>query len=141
MRIIETKIPDFEIEKSDENKISLANKVLQFISPILDEVYTEKVNQFKIFKKEYQNKKQEVLNQKNDLEILVKNIDKRKKEKKLLDNFNQLFSLKIITLHTKNEIINILNSIDEITADKLDFYIRESDKIINRRTIQTTQVN
>jgi hypothetical protein len=133
MRIIETKIPDFEIEKSDENKIGLANKVLQFISPILDEVYTEKVNIFKTFKKEYQNKKQIVLNEKNNLGLLVKSIEKKKKEKKLLDNFNQLFSLKIITLHTKNEIINILNTIDEIANDKLDFYIRESDKIINRR--------
>jgi hypothetical protein len=133
MNIIETKIPDIEIEKVDKNKVNLANKIIQFITPLLDQVYNEKINNYRIIKKEYQKKKQETSIEKTNLESLVKDFEMKKKAKKLLENFTKLFSLGVITLHTKNEIINILNSIDEITTDKLDFYIRESDKIIIRR--------
>ena len=67
MRIIETKIPDIEVENLYENKIDLANKVIQFISPLLDQVYIEKVNNYRNLKKEYLIKKQESLNEKNNL--------------------------------------------------------------------------
>jgi hypothetical protein len=140
MRIIETKIPDIEVENLYENKIDLANKVIQFISPLLDQVYIEKVNNYRNLKKEYLIKKQESLNEKNNLEIIIKDFEKKKKAKKLLDNFTKLFNLKVITLHTKNEIINILNSIDEINSDKIDFYIKESEKIITRRLNNPTSI-
>jgi len=138
MRIITTNIKDKDNEDLSQNKINLANKIIKLVSPLLDQVYNEKINTIKKLKEDYLIKKQEVLSEKKVIEKLATDFERRKKVKKLIGNFSQLFSLKVITLHTKNEIVTILNTVDELGNDKIDFYIKESDKMLVRRLNNNT---
>ena len=90
MNIIETKIPDIDIENIDKTKINLANKIVKNIFPLFDEVLESKINEIKELEEQLNNKKVQVLKVKDDLESQISEYNKSKKVRKLLDRISKL---------------------------------------------------
>ena len=81
MDIQTTNIPDVIPENINESKIVLANKLINNVYPLLDEIYSNKIDQVKELEKELELKKSLVLEKKKCLESLSEQYKKKKDRK------------------------------------------------------------
>ena len=84
MNIIVTDHADVTDFNLDESKVSLANNIIANVYPLFDDVYTGKVSQLKKLKTLYNVRKTKVLKNKQNLEMMMKQYDQKKKVSKLL---------------------------------------------------------
>lgn len=133
MNIIETTIADINVENIDVTKVKLANKIIQNISPLFDEVYINNVDRINNLTIELQEKKKEVLKDKDELELLLKIYKRKQKVKKLLERVDKLVSSGLVDGHSKNETIVLLKVIDRLPDDKLDYHLKNTMNIIQKR--------
>ena len=90
MKILETGIPDIQTDNIDIAKVTLADEIIEKISPLFDEVYSTKSNSIEEKKLELKQKRKLVLEDKNYLEALLKRYNREKKLKKLLNKVSNL---------------------------------------------------
>lgn len=134
MNIIETNIPSINTDKIDIPKVMLANKIIKNIHPLFDEVYSDKITHIKTSEKELQLKREQVLTEKDELEVLVKEYSRKKKTKMLLERLSKLVSSGLVydgSLRT--ETIVLLKIINKLPEEKLDQHLQDTMKNITKR--------
>lgn len=134
MIITQTQFPDITESNLDESKVTLANNIIKNVYPLFDDVYTEKVSQLKKLKALYENRKSKVIENKTNLEIMLKKYDQKKKVSKLLTRLEKLVDSGLVyDGHLKSETIVLLKIIDKLSDEKLDHHLSETLKIIGKR--------
>ncbi len=133
MRILETAIPDVHEGNLDQSKIVLANKIIDNVYPLFDDVYSEKLSSIAYSKKELQTKKQNVLNAKNELEHFVVEFNRRKKVKKLLEKISKVVPFATADGTLRNEVVVLLKIVDKLPGEKLDEHLLKITKTITKR--------
>jgi ATP-dependent Lon protease len=134
MNIIETSYPDVTEMNLDESKVALADNIIQNVYPLFDDVYTEKVSYLKKLKKLYDLQKTKVVGNKNHLEAMMRQYDRKKKVSKLLSRLEKLVDSGLVyDGHLKSETIVLLKIIDKLPDEKLEYHLSETLKIIGKR--------
>jgi len=134
MKIVETQIPDVNIENIDSAKVNLADRVIKNVSPLFNEVYVDKSNELTRLKSELEGKRQEVKKKKTDLEELFGQYKKKEKVKKLLSRISKLVSSGLVFEGTlRKETVVLLKVLDDLSDERLDYHLQESMKIISQR--------
>lgn len=134
MNITETKIPDVTSEEIDRSKIILANSIIKDVYPLFNEVYSAKVNELNKLKSQMKNKRLKLKEQKNSIEHRIGEYKKTKKVSKLLEKIERLIEYGITYDGTmKHETVILLKIIDKLPSDKVDFQLRKTSQMINKR--------
>lgn len=133
MNIIETEIFDIGEDNIDTTKINLADKIINNVGPLFDEVFKEKVQKLEQAKLLLESKRKQVLDSKDKMEFLFSEQKRKQKVKKLLDRLRQLVNHGLIEGTSKSETIVLLKIIDKLPDDKLDFHLRETMKMITKK--------
>ncbi len=134
MNIIETKIPDINVDNIDQSKVHLAEKIIHNINPLFDDLQQTKIEEFKFKVNEFKQLKKNVLSNKTEIESLFKHYKKKQKVKQLLERIDKLVSLGIVNEgQTKQETIILLKIIDKLSTDKLNFHLKETMNTISKR--------
>jgi hypothetical protein len=132
MKIIKTNIPDFS-EIEEQSKIDLAEKVLDGLIPLMNHTYQEKLKNIKHLKDLLIEKKKKVNSKKGELEILMKDYSRKKKINNLLGKIMELMGSGLLIGEFKKEMMVVLKAIEDLSEDKLDFYLAETFRVFNRR--------
>ena len=134
MNIIETKIPDINVDNIDQSKVHLAEKIIYNINPLFDDLQQTKIEEFKFKVNEFKQLKKNVLSNKTEIETLFDHYKRKQKVKQLLERIDKLVSLGIVNEgQTKQETIILLKIIDKLPTDKLNFHLKETMKTISKR--------
>lgn len=133
MIITETDIPDEISENIDQSKIDLADKIINNVQPLLDEVLNEKVASARVLVKEYSKKKKLVSEKKIALEEMFKSYKRKQKVKKLLERVEKLVSSGLIEGQSKHDMVVLLKVIDDLPDDKLNYHLKNTMNIITKR--------
>jgi len=134
MNITTTQYADVTEDNLDESKVILAENIISNVYPLFDDVYTEKVSQIKKLKTIYASRKEKVIKNKENLEIMMKQYDRKKKVSKLLTRLENLVDSGLVyDGHLKSETIVLLKIIDKLSDEKLTYHLSETLKIIGKR--------
>lgn len=134
MKIVETQIPDVNMENVDSAKVDLANRVIKNIYPLFNEVYIDKVNESARLKSELKEKRQEVAKKKNQLEEFFREYKRKEKVQKLLLRVSKLVSSGLAFEGTlKRETVILLKVLDDLSDERLDHHLTELMITINQR--------
>jgi len=134
MNIIETSMPDVTDTNLDQSKVILADNIISNVYPLFDDVYTEKVSQVKKLKTLFESRKSKVVKNKQNLEIMMGNYERKKKVSKLLTRLEKLVDSGLVyDGHLKSETIVLLKIVDKLSNEKLDYHLSETLKIIGKR--------
>lgn len=134
MILEETSIPNVTENNIDEAKMVLADNIIQNVYPLFDEVYTTRVDEIEEIKKETENKKVEVKQNKNQLESLMNEYKRKKKISKLLSRIEKLIAAGLVYDGTiKHETVVLLKILPKLSDDKLDFHLRNTLTTISKR--------
>jgi len=132
MKILKTNIPDF-VESIENEKIHLADKVVSAILPMMDYDYQEKLRKAKSVKESVSKKKKQLNIEKEELELILKEYNIKKKVKLLLERIMKLLGSGLLIDEFKKEMLVVLNVIEDLTEDKLDFYLNETIRVFNKK--------
>lgn len=134
MNIIELPISDITEKNIDEFKVNLANEIISNMVPYINKEIIDKIKKLKELRNSLRSKRELILEQKNELENLLKTFDRKKKIKLLLDRALRLTTIgSLDDPNIRSEISVMLKVIDDLPEDKLDFYISEMMRIVSRR--------
>ena len=133
MRILETDINDIPIENINKSKLKLTEDIIDYIQPIFNSEYKKKVKELKLFKKFLTTKKEEIKQEKNELEILFKDFNKKSKERELLLKMGKLIQTGLIQESMKNEMIILLKSFENLPEEKIYSYLNETLVLLSQR--------
>ena len=133
MNITYTDIPDININP-DIAKADLGNKVVEGISPLLNEYYLGKSTEVNELKIQLKNVRKEVLNKKNQLQKQMQLLERKKKVKQLLGKVSTLINAGLGYDNSfRNEVIILLKVIDNLSDTKLDFHLKDITTLIKKR--------
>ncbi len=120
MNIIETDIFDFnqQIENIDKYKLNNINNIINELKPFILSS-DNNISNVSLLNK----KKKEILKDKEILESLINELNKKKKIKQLLENINK--KIKNKKFINKHEINVLLKVIETLSIEKLDYYIKK----------------
>jgi hypothetical protein len=134
MIITATEYPDITETNLDESKVSLADNIIKNVYPLFDDVYTQKVSQLRKLRELYEARKNKVLNNKMNLEMMMRQYNQKKKVSKLLSRLEKLVDSGLVyDGHLKNETVILLKIIDKLADDKLNHHLSETLKLIGKR--------
>lgn len=134
MKIIDTNIPDITNENLNEAKINLADRIIENVFPLFDELYSKKLSNLKDKKNHSIEVIKRIQKEKEELKQIHFEFEKKKKIKKLLERISQLVSLGLTNEGTmKRETIMLLKIIEHFTCDQLDFHFSQTMRILNKR--------
>ena len=133
MNIISTNIPDFD-ESINQNKLDLADKILDGLIPLMNMKYQEKLKKVKGLKESTTDKKKQVNLKKTELESLMKEYTKKKKVKTLLERIMKLMGSGLLIGEFKKEMIVVLKAIEDLDESKLDYYLAETIRVFNKKS-------
>jgi len=134
MKISVTEYPDIDKTNVEFSKQDLGARIIENISPLLDEYYQGKTGELKDLALEYQGVSKRVQEKKRQMENLMAKLGRMKKVKKLLDKASRLISSGFgYDSSFRNEMIVLLKVLDNLPDDKLDYHLNEITKIINKR--------
>lgn len=119
----------------NQQKIILADLVIENIFPLLDKTYSKKERSARLKNKELKKIKSEVFERKNYLESLIGNQNKLKKIKKLLDRIERLIEKKTIVNNPalKRDTTLLLQMIETLDIKDLDYQLDVSLKLLTRK--------
>ena len=133
MKIEITKIPDIN-KNINKAKEDLGNRVIENISPLLDEFYISKSNESKKLNKKLKDLRKKVIEKKNILEEKLIDLNRKKKMKAILEKISKLITAGLAYDPSfKNEVIVLLKVLDNLSNDKLDFHLKDITSMINKR--------
>jgi len=134
MRIVETNIPDIVEENLDRSKIVLAESVIENIYPLFDAVFNAKMTKINNLKRQINAKKEKIRSEKETVQELIDEYNRRKKASKLLNRVEKLVEAGLTYDGSiKHETVILLKIIDKLPADKLDLQLAKTMQIINKR--------
>lgn len=134
MNIIVTKYPDIDKGNTNQATTELGKRIIENISPLLDEYYKGKSGELTDASLEFQGLSKKVQLKKTQMENLVVKLRRLKKAKKLLDKISRLISSGFgHDSSFRNEMIVLLKVMDNLPNDKLDYHLNEITKMINKR--------
>lgn len=134
MNIIETKIPDVSNENINSSKMILANNIIENVYPLFDGVYTEKMDTVGNLKRQIKNGKEALKGQKESMEGMIIEYQRKKKISKILHRIEQLVQSGLIYDGTmKHETVILLKIIDKLPNDKLDQQLAKTMEMVNKR--------
>jgi len=134
MNIIETKIPDIDVSNIDQSKVILADKIIQNINPLFDDLRQIKMEEFKTKATKFKKIKTTVLSNKSEIETMFEHYKRKQKVKKLIERIDKLVSLGIVNEgQRKQETIVLLKIIDKLTIEKLNYHLKETMNTISKR--------
>lgn len=134
MKLSVTQYPDIDKTNVEQSKQNLGSRIIENISPLLDEYYQGKSGELKDLAIEYQSINKRVQEKKSQMENLMVKLGRMKKIKKLLDKASRLISSGFgYDSSFRNEMIVLLKVLDNLPDDKLDYHLNEITKIINKR--------
>lgn len=133
MKVIETEINDFQHESLKESKISMANDIVSFIQPMFDINCSKKISEIKSLKKDIDNKKEKIKNEKDSLELLLKSYNKKDKERQLLEKIGKLIQYGLVQESMKPEMAKLLKSFENIPEEKIVSYLNDTIRILSQK--------
>jgi hypothetical protein len=134
MNIIETSISDITKSNIDQVKLNLSNQIIENVFPLFDDFNSTKNSEIEELKTSLSTKKNLVQKKKKYLENLIKDFNRKKKIKKLLERIEKLVSSGLVyDSNLKNETIVLLKIIDKIDEDKIDEHLNKTMKTISKR--------
>lgn len=134
MNVVETNITDINTNNIDFSKVELADKIIQDISPLFDELYIGQIDKIQSLTLKLQEKKKRVLENKDELELLLKIYKRKGKVRKLLERISKLVSAGLVNEgYLRNETVVLLKVIDKLPDDKLDYHLKNTRNIITKR--------
>lgn len=134
MKIEETKIPDVTDENINDSKYVLAESVIQNVYPLFDEVFNAKVDEVNKKEEQLKFKREQVIEEKNELEGLMDEYKRSQLISKLLDRLDKLISSGLVyDGKLRNETVVLLKIIDNLNEEKLKHHYKEALQVINKR--------
>lgn len=134
MNIIETQIPDITTSNINLAKVHLANKIIQNINPLFDDIQRDQKIEFNEKATKFKELKESVGATKKEIELLFAHYKRKQKVKKLLERIDKLVSLGMINEGAlKQETIILLKVIDKLPEEKLDFHLKDTMNTIKKR--------
>jgi len=134
MNITETKIPDVTSDNITSSKKILADNIIKNVYPLFDEVYTEKLEEATSLKNITITKRVELKGQKESIEKLIGEYNRKQKISKLLNRLDKLVESGLTYDGTlKHETVILLKIIDKLPNDKLDNQIANTVQMISKR--------
>ena len=134
MNIVETDITDINTNNIDFSKVELADKIIQDISPLFDELYIGQIDKIQSITLKLQEKKKRVLENKDELELLLKTYKRKGKVRKLLERIRKLVLAGLVSEgYLRNETVVLLKVIDKLPDDKLEYHLKNTRNIITKR--------
>jgi len=134
MIIEETKIPNVTEENIEESKLILSENIIQNVYPLFDEIYSSQVEGIDASNKNLEIKRDKVIQEKNELQVLVDAYKRKKKVAKLLSRIEKLITSGLVYDGAlKHETIVLLKICDKLTDEKIDYHLRETLQTIAKR--------
>ena len=134
MNIIETTLPDINVENLDSSKVRLADIIIENINPLFDEVQQERKKEFNEKVGTYTQLKNTVASNKTEPEKLFGQYKRKQKIRKLLERIDKMVSLGIATDgKLKQETVILLKIIDKLPDEKLDYHLKDTANTITKR--------
>ena len=134
MKIIETDIYDITPDKLDENKVIIADNILNLVGPLFDSEIKESSKDLPKFKKKKEDIETELEKTKEELKTLQIEFGREEKRKKLLNRIRQLMEVGLTADPSmKSEVIILLKVIDKLEDNLLDEHIERMVKSISKR--------
>lgn len=130
MKVINTEIPDIDINNLNEQKVNLMNQIIEGIYPLLENSNILKQNQIKNLEEEIKKNKKLIKNSKLMLTELFSKYTKKKKINQLYECLSKLVSHNNIT--DKHETIILLRVVETLSNEKLDYHLYETIKLVNK---------
>lgn len=124
---------DIDIENLEASKVSLANKIIEQVRPLVDDIFLEKVKEVKELEKRISRKKDVITENKCRIEKKIIVYNRKKKLKKLLERIEQLESFGMLYGELKKEMIIVLKVLDTIDDNKLNKYLQTTMEIVNKK--------
>lgn len=132
MRIIETNINDIEKDIS-KAKNSIADNVISFIQPLFDNEYKAKLRELQAIKISNERKKEKIKQEKNLLEVMLKDYSKKDKERQLLLKMGKLIQNNLIQEAMKGEMSIMLKSFENFSEEKIVSYLNDVIRILSQK--------
>ena len=134
MKIIESDLYDITPKTLEEDKVTIANNILNMVTPMFTTEITESSkNLEKVHKNKIQIEKQ-LQETKEKLKTLQVEFGREIKRKKLLNRIRQLTEVGLTTDPSlKSEVIILLKVIDKLEDSLLDEHIERMVKSISKR--------
>jgi len=133
MRILETEINDIPILSAKQSKLNLADNVINYIQPIFSKDYKNKIQEIKNLKELVDKKQEKIKQEKVELSNLLKTFSKKSKEQELLNKMDKLIQTGLIQHTMKEEMINLLNSFENMEEEKITNYLNEAIRVISQK--------
>ena len=134
MKIVETSIPDIDIKNIDKSKLSLAEKIVEGVHPLLDDVYREKEKHLEELKEKYKILRQKVHKEKEELENLMIEHRRKKRVKNLVEKISKLVSTGLVHEGAmRNQMVVLLKIVDKLSEEKLNHQLRELTSMVSKR--------
>ena len=133
MKISITNIPDIS-KNVDQAKADLGNRVIDNISPLLDEYYVAKKESLSESRSHLKEVRKQVLDKKTLLEELIKELEQKKKVKAILEKISRLVTAGLgYDSSFRNETIVLLKVLDNLPEQKLDFHLKDVTATLRKR--------
>lgn len=134
MRIIEIPIPDFHEESIDKSKVLLGQKIIDNISPLLNQAYLAKVEYKKKLQEEIKTEKKKIDDAKREVQQIINDYNRKKKVARILDRINKLVETGLIhDSQLRHETVILLKILDKLPEDKLDLQLNRTIEVLNKR--------
>jgi deoxyadenosine/deoxycytidine kinase len=134
MNIVETSIPDIDVKNIDKSKLYLAEKIVEGIHPLLDDVYREKMKQLEELKGGYKVLRQRIHKEKRELEQLMAEHKRKRMVKNLVERISKLVSTGLVHEGAmRNQMVVLLKIVDNLSEEKLNHQLREITNMVSKR--------
>jgi len=133
MRIINTNLNDVDRNNLDIEKIKIGEKIIESVTPLLEDSYSEKSDRTKRMIKEVNQTKQKVTENKDVIRKLMKKYEREKKIGRILSEISKIISSGSVRGHMKNELIILLKTLDKITDSKLESHLSQLQRSVRKR--------
>jgi len=134
MIIEETNIPNVLPDNIPQSKAVLADSIISNVYPLFNEVYSTRVDEIEILKKQLAAKKEMVQKHKVALEQMMTEYKKMKKVSKLLSRIEKMITTGLVYDGAlKNETVILLKIATKLSNEKLDYHLKDTMRTISKR--------
>jgi Skp family chaperone for outer membrane proteins len=134
MIVIETDIYDISGKDIEEEKVDIANNILNVVGPLFEAEIEESKASMDKMKKERAKVDEDLIQVREKLEELQAEFSRETKRKKLLNRIRQLIEANLTNdTSLKSEVIILLKVIDKLEDNLLDEHIERMIKTISKR--------
>jgi chromosome condensin MukBEF ATPase and DNA-binding subunit MukB len=134
MKITITDIGDITSTNLDENKVLIADNILNMVGPLFEKEIEETKGELTSIKQKRAKIEKDLLETKEKLQQLQSEFGQETKRKKLLNRIRQLIEVNLTQDPSlKSEVIILLKVIDKLEDNLLDEHIERMIKTISKR--------